>query len=126
MDLGEYFPCLNVKDLAASMAFYKKLNFKVTGDHTDEGWAVLQHNNMVLCLYQGHIINNLINFRGGDIPSIVKEGTEAGLDFSRPAEQEADGSWGAEIIDPDGNVIYFNTFPDERETYLKDGKLIDY
>lgn len=126
MDLGEYFPCLNVKDLAASIAFYKKLNFKVTGDHIDEGWAVLQHNNMVLCLYQGHIINNLINFRGGDIPSIVKEGTAAGLDFSKPAEQEADGSWGAEIADPDGNIIYFNTFPDEREAYLKDGKLIDY
>ena len=27
MDLGEYFPCLNVKDLARSIAFYEKLNF---------------------------------------------------------------------------------------------------
>ena len=63
MDLGTYFPCLNVQDLAASMAFYKKLNFQVTEDHSDEGWAVLRHNNMVLCLYQGHIINNLINPR---------------------------------------------------------------
>lgn len=126
MDLGEYFPCLNVKDLEASMVFYKKLNFKVTEDHSAEGWAILQHNNMVLCLYQGHIINNLINFRGGDIPSIVEEGKSAGLEFSKPAEQEADGSWGAEIIDPDGNVIYFNTFPEEREAYLRDGKLIEY
>ncbi len=125
MDLGEYFPCLNVQDLAASMAFYTKLNFKVTEDHSDEGWAVLRHNNMVLCLYQGHIINNLINFRGGDIPSIVKDGTAAGLEFNKPAELESDGSWGAEIIDPDGNVIYFNTFPDEREMYLQKGTLID-
>ncbi len=125
MDLGEYFPCLNVQDLAASIVFYEKLNFKMTEDHVDEGWAVLRHNNMVLCLFQGHIINNLINFRGGDIPSIVEEGTAAGLEFNKPAELEADGSWGAEIIDPDGNVIYFNTFPGERDAYLKNGKLID-
>ncbi|MEM8862852.1 MAG: VOC family protein [Chloroflexota bacterium] len=112
MDLGEYFPCLNVQNLAASMAFYQMLNFKVVGDHSNEGWAILQHNNMALCLYQGHIKQNLINFRGGDISDIVEQGKSAGLEFTSPAAQEKDGSWSAEIIDPDGNVIYFNTFQD--------------
>ena len=65
MDLGEHYPCLNVHDLARSIEFYEKLDFKLIQDHRSENWAVLQHNNMALCLYQGHIDMNLINFRGG-------------------------------------------------------------
>ncbi|MFK7802454.1 MAG: VOC family protein [Anaerolineae bacterium] len=125
-DLGEFFPCLNVQDLEKSVDFYQKLGFKMTGDHRQENWAVLQHNNMALCLYQGHIVENMINFRGGDVETIVKEASAAGLEFENPAAQESDGSWGAEIRDPDGNVIYFNTFQDERDQYVKTGKLIDY
>lgn len=125
-DLGEFFPCLNVQDLEQSIEFYQKLGFKMTGDHRKDNWAVLQHNNMALCLYQGHIVENLINFRGGNIEEIVKQASAQGLEFEKPAAQEGDGSWGAEIRDPDGNIIYFNTFPDEREQYLKTGKLIDY
>lgn len=125
MDLGEYHHCLNVEDLSQSIDFYLKLNFRIIGDHREDNWAVLQHNNMVLCLFQGHIDNNLLNFRGGDIESIYREGVDAGLDFTKPAHVEHDGSWSAEIIDPDGNIIYFNTFPDEREKYVKEGSLIE-
>jgi hypothetical protein len=96
------------------------------GDTALEYWAVLQHNNMALCLFQGHIDKNLINFRGGDIEAIHKEATSRGLKFSKPAKLHPDGSWSAEVLDPDGNVIFFNTFPDEREKYINTGKLIDY
>lgn len=126
MDLGENFPCLNVRDLAASIAFYQKLDFTMLEDHSDQNWAVLQHNNMVLCLYQGHIERNLINFRGGDVESIARELEARGVGLSMPAELQADGSWSAEVRDPDGNPIFFNTFSDERERYLREGTLIDY
>jgi hypothetical protein len=49
---------------------------------------------------------------------------EQGIRFTKPAYIEHDGSWSAEAIDPDGNVIYFNTYPDEREKYKKKGTLI--
>lgn len=126
MDLGENFPCLNVEDLDRSIAFYRKLDFEMREDHSDQKWAVLQHNNMVLCLYQGHIEENLINFRGGDIEAIAREATERGLTFTKPAELQPDGSWSAEVRDPDGNSIFFNTFPAEREQYVRSGTLIDY
>ncbi len=126
MDLGEFYPCLNVKNLAASIDFYRKLGFEMTSDHSDENWAVMQHNNMALCLFEGHIDENLINFRGGDIAEIVSAAKANGLEFSTPATKESDGSWSAEIRDLDGNSIYFNTFPDEREQYVRTGKLIDY
>lgn len=126
MDLGEHYPCLNVQDLTRSIEFYEKLDFKLIEDHRSENWAVLQHNNMALCLYQGHIDRNLINFRGGDIDAIHKEATARGLEFEKPALIHPDGSWNATIHDPDGNCIFFNTFPDERDEYVRTGKLIDY
>jgi catechol 2,3-dioxygenase-like lactoylglutathione lyase family enzyme len=126
MDLGEHFPCLNVKNLQKSIEFYLKLTFKVVEDHTSENWAVLQHNNMALCLYEGHIEMNLINFRGGDIDAIYKQATDLGLNFEKPAAIPPDGSRFATIHDPDGICIFFNTFPDERDEYVRTGKLIDY
>ena len=124
LDLGSYFPCLNVKKLQDSIDFYVKLGFKIREDHREENWAVLQHNNMVLCLFEGHIERNLINFRGGDIKAIEKIASEHGIRFTKPAHVEHDGSWSAETIDPDGNIIYFNTSSDEREKYKKHGTLI--
>lgn len=126
MDLGEFYPCLNVQNLEQSIRFYQKLGFRMVSDHRDENWAMLQHNNMALCLFQGHIKENLINFRGGDIHAIAEEALAQGLEFTQPATEEADGSWSAEMRDPDGNSIFFNTFPDERDQYVRTGKLIDY
>ncbi len=126
MDLGEYYPCLRVEDINKSIEFYEKLGFKIIEDFREENWAVLQHNNMALSLYQEHIERNLINFRGGDIEAIEKEAQANGIEFSKPATKHGDDSWSAEIIDPDGNVIFFNTYPSEREQYVKTGKLIDY
>ena len=126
MNLGEHFPCLNIKDLAKSIAFYEKLEFKMIEDHRDENWAVMQHNNMVLCLYQEILEKDLINFRGGDVDAIYKEAAARGLEFIKPAQQHDDGSWSAELLDPDGNSIFFNTYPDEREKFVQTGKLIDY
>ena len=94
-------------------------------DQRQENWAILKHNNLILSLYQGHIQQNLINFRGGDIEAIAREIAAQGIDFSIPATKHPDGSWSAEVCDPDGNKIFFNTFPAEHQKYLKTGKLID-
>ena len=126
MDLGEFYPCLNVRDLEASIQFYETIGFRLIEDGRAENWAVLQHNNMAVALYQGHIRENLINFRGGDIREIGEALADKGIEFSMPPTEHDDGSWNAEIRDPDGNAIFFNTFPAERARYLRDGKLIDY
>ena len=124
MDLGEYTACLNVQDLERSIRFYQKLGFEMVEDQRHENWAVLKHNNLFLSLYQGHIQQNLINFRGGDIEAIAHEIAARGIDFSLPGAEHPDGSWSAEVCDPDGNKIFFNTFPSERQKYLKTGKVI--
>ena len=124
MDLGEQHLCLNVKNLGESIEFYSKLGLSMVDDHSDENWAVMRHNGFVLSLFQGHIRQNLMNFRGGDIEEIGEELKQRGLQMETDPHLESDGSWSAEIHDPDGNAIYFNTYASEREKYLKDGRLI--
>ncbi len=124
LDLGEHHLCLDVNDLDASIDFYRKLGFVLVSDHREESWGVMRTDGFVLALYQGHIERNLMNFRGGDIEEIGAELSDRGISFEKEPHLEADGSWSAEIRDPDGNVIYFNTFPDEREEYLATGRLL--
>ncbi|TET23736.1 MAG: hypothetical protein E3J71_01375 [Candidatus Stahlbacteria bacterium] len=111
--LGRFEFCLNVKDIKASLEFYKRLGFDVIDGDTEQGWAVIEHGNCILGLYQGHISTNLLNFRGGDVFAIAETLKSRGLTMQVDAHKEEDGSDGAEIRDPDGNRIYFNTAPDE-------------
>jgi predicted lactoylglutathione lyase len=113
LNLGRFEYCLNVRDLQRSMKFYVKLGFKQIGGNPEEGWVVLKHNNLRLALYQEHIAGNLMNFRGGDVNEIARTLKNKDLKMKMDAIQESDGSMGATIEDPDGNLIYFNTHPDE-------------
>jgi catechol 2,3-dioxygenase-like lactoylglutathione lyase family enzyme len=115
INLGKFFLCLNVRDVKRSLAFYRKLGLKHVGGTVEEGWAMLGYRNLCLGLYQGHIEGNLLNFRGGDVFAIARDLKARGFELKKEAEREADGSDGAWLEDPDGNLIYFNTHPDERE-----------
>ena len=117
--------CLNVKNLADSISFYHNLGFQVIDDQRQDNWAVLKHNDLILSLYEGHIEHNLLNFRGGDINDLAEKAIQNGLSFSKPPSREEDGSWSAESQDPDGNIIYFNTFPSEREVYIQKGTVFE-
>lgn len=111
--LGRFEYCLNVSHIQTSLEFYRKLGFEQTGGDIDDGWAIIKHGDCTLGLYQGHIAVNLLNFRGGDVFEIARYLESQGLEMKKDAFVETDGSTAAEILDPDGNVIYFNTFPGE-------------
>lgn len=113
MNLGHARLCLKVADLAESLAFYQGIAFEIVEHHPDEGWSVVRHNDLTISLYQGHIERNIVTFRGGDIPAIFAELTKRGVAATRPPTHNDDGSWSAEIQDPDGNVLFFNTYPGE-------------
>ncbi|MBD3287027.1 VOC family protein [candidate division WOR-3 bacterium] len=113
IQLGRFEYCLNVKDVHRSLDFYKKLGFEQVGGNIDENWVIIEHGNCILGLYQGHIKVNLLNFRGGDVYAIAEHLKSKDLELVKDAFTEEDGSAAAEIRDPDGNCIYFNTFPGE-------------
>jgi len=113
-DLGTCTVCFNVRDVRRSSEFYAKLGFRVTAGDLAENWLVMEHGNLRLGLFQGHIESNLLNFRGGDVFAIARQLEAQGLKLRTPAQVEPDSSAGATIADPDGNLIYFNTAPDEQ------------
>lgn len=112
-DLGWFELCLNVADLAASMDFYERLGLELVGGEPEQGWAVMSQGNLRLALYEGHIERNLLNFRGAEIFGLAEALEARGMRLSKHARRESDGSAAAELIDPDGNVIYLNTHPGE-------------
>jgi len=114
INLGEFNLCLKVKDVYKSVEFYQKLEFRHTNGDLKEGWAIMQNENLIIGLFQGHIEPMvLLNFRKGDIYKIEAQLKTRGLTMSSPAFKEPDGSIGATLKDPDGHIIYFNTHTDE-------------
>lgn len=113
MTLGRFELCLNVADVATSRAFYERLGFAAVGGDEAKGFVILEGSGLRLALYQGHISENLLNFRGEDVYRLAALLAQRGVPFDVPATEEADGSVGAWIKDPDGNLIYLNTQRDE-------------
>jgi catechol 2,3-dioxygenase-like lactoylglutathione lyase family enzyme len=114
MKLGRFELCLQVADVDRSLSFYTRLGFQLIDGSMNEGAAVIQNGNCRIGLYQGHIAENLLNFRGGDIAAIATHAQAQGLDFEKPPFSGDDGSIAALLRDPDGNAIYLVSHPDEQ------------
>ena len=101
------------KDIKKSTEFYTGLGLQHVGGKQEEGWVILSYVNLRLALFQGDIPAWTINFRGGDVDKIYNILKERNFHFEKEANLEEDGSKGATIRDPDGNLIYFNTASSE-------------
>ena len=113
MELGKFDLCLKVKHLGKSTDFYKKLGFDNSRFEPDIGMSILKNDEITLALYDKYIDETILNFRGGDVFKIAESLKSKGLTFESEATIEEDGSKGAMLRDPDGNLIYFNTAPGE-------------
>jgi catechol 2,3-dioxygenase-like lactoylglutathione lyase family enzyme len=107
--LGRLDICLNVKDAKRSVDFYKALGFEQVEGDVERGYAILVNSESRIALYQGEISCNMLNFRGGDVFALAAELKKRGLALLSDAEVEKDGTAGAMLKDPDGNMIYLNT-----------------
>lgn len=106
--------CLKVRSLKPSLAFYGKLGFRRIGGNPRHGYVILQNGHWQLGLFQGHITQNLVNFRGGDVKKLCTALKKKGLKPARDAREYEGGGVDALLKDPDGNVIYLDTTPEER------------
>ena len=109
MKLGNPEISLAVANIKASVAFYEALGFKRVEGAEAEKWVVVAQPNLRIGLYEGHVDANSLTFFGGDLEAIAKKLHEAGFELKQGPETEEDGSLGAKAVDPDGNLIYFNT-----------------
>lgn len=109
MKLGNPEISLAVSDIKASLSFYEALGFKRIEGSEEEKWFVVAQPDLRIGLYEGHVDANSLTFFGGDIEAIAGKLHEAGFELKHGPETEEDGSLGAKVVDPDGNLIYFNT-----------------
>lgn len=116
--LGRFSACMFVDNLAECVEWYKLLGLPVILDMQQHGFVLHSDGWCKIALFsrehQGDWPEQIMNFRGGDVEAIAERLKSAGLELTYDAKLESDGSWGTELQDPDGYVIYFNTAPDER------------
>lgn len=117
MQLGAFSMSLNVKDIAASRAFYEKLGFEVSGGDAAQGWLILRNGMTILGLFAGHIKANTLTFNPGwdqnaqevnpftDIRDLQKALKGEGVDFFTEADEATTGPASFVLMDPDGNPI---------------------
>ena len=120
--LGWNCPCLNVADLQASLDWYGKLGFSLTGGEPEQNWATTIFGSSELHMFQGMIERNLVHFRGGLLEAIDMVAGLQGLKSKEGAVyHEGEDAWFLEFTDPAGNVVFLNTYPGELEHFQAGG-----
>ena len=117
MRLGNFSVSLTVKDIAASRAFYEKLDYQVIGGDQSANWLILQNETSTIGLFQGMFPRNLMTFNPGwdrssntlpdfdDVRDIQRKLKERGLELTTAADESTTGPASLMLTDPDGNPI---------------------
>lgn len=117
MKLGAFSISLNVKDIAASKAFYSKLGFEAFADFSDNGYCIMKNGETVLGLFQNIIPANTLTFNPGwdqnaqpvagfdDVRAIQSALQADGVALTAECDPDGTGPAHIAMVDPDGNAI---------------------
>ena len=117
MRLGNFSVSLAVKDLAASRAFYEKLDFRAIGGDPAKNWLILQNGVSTIGLFQGMFDKNTLTFNPGwdstgnplvdfdDVRDIQRALKSRGLALASAVDESTTGPAFLMLLDPDGNPI---------------------
>src|SRR5207249_2461026 len=100
-------------NVSNSRRFYEGLGFRSVEGSDADGWAVVVNADARIGLFEARYMSSEVslNFRGGDVQSIVAALNEKGYQFERTSDISAGAS--AELKDPDGHMIFFDAAADE-------------
>jgi lactoylglutathione lyase len=117
MELGAFSISLNVKDIAASRAFYEKLGFTVFGGNQSQNWLIMKNGTTLVGLFQGMLERNSLTFNPGwdsqaqalpgftDVREIQRRLLDQGVVLTQRADEASTGPAHVIVMDPDGNPI---------------------
>jgi catechol 2,3-dioxygenase-like lactoylglutathione lyase family enzyme len=117
MDLGVFSVSLNVKDIHASMDFYRRFGFEPFGGDPAQNWVILKNGDCIIGLFQGMFEQNILTFNPGwdgsaqpvdgftDVRDLQKRLREQGVEFATEADESTTGPAHFVAIDPDGNPV---------------------
>ena len=111
MNIGRLDVCLRVNDVGNSEAFYEKLGFQRAEGNPEEGWSVVSDGQARIGLFEAQYMDSdfSLNFRDGDILSIVSELSGKGITLDKPLRGSPDKGYSATLRDPDGYVIFLDS-----------------
>ncbi len=104
MDLGNFSISLTVKDLDASLAFYKTFGFEQIGGDREQNWIILRNGEAKIGLFHGMFDDNIVTFNPPDARAVQAVVKAAGYTPEREAEP-GEGPTHFVIKDPDGNLV---------------------
>jgi catechol 2,3-dioxygenase-like lactoylglutathione lyase family enzyme len=115
MDPGWLDVCIRESNVSKSIAFYLELGFRAGEWNLDDGWSVLVEGDRRIGVFGPKYMSDSfsLNFRGGNIEAIAHGLTAAGVEFSSPPKIRENGGGSFDIRDPDGNLIFFDSCPNE-------------
>jgi len=117
MRLGNFSVSLNVKDLAASRAFYETLGFRALDKFSAKNMVILQNETSTIGLFQGMFEKNSLTFNPGwdrtgatlpdfdDVRDIQRTLKSRGLVPAPAADESTSGPASLMLVDPDGNPV---------------------
>jgi catechol 2,3-dioxygenase-like lactoylglutathione lyase family enzyme len=117
MELGAFSVSLNVKDLAASRAFYEKLGFQAFAGDPAKHYQILKNGDHVIGLFQGAFEKNILTFNPGwdsnakklasftDVRELQRRLKAQGVKLVTEADETTTGPASFIAVDPDGNPI---------------------
>ncbi len=121
LELGAFSVSLSVADLDASLAFYEKLGFEVTGGAAEHHYLILKNGETTLGLFQGMFEGNILTFNPGltnrmerlesytDIRAIQASLDAADVPLATRAD-DGEGPASLTLVDPDGNQVLIDQF----------------
>ncbi len=102
MNLGPLSISLAVKDIRASLEFYRKLGFSEIDGQVEEKWLILQNGSAKIGLFQGTLAENVVTFYPSAVQEAQRRLREQGLDVESGAHYT--------LKDPDGNAILLDEY----------------
>ena len=117
MTLGAFSISLNVKDLAASQAFYENLGFTVFAGDMAKRYLILKNGNALIGLFQGMFAGNILTFNPGwdenaqtlesfdDVRAIQRHLKDKNTALLSEADENTTGPASLMLTDPDGNMV---------------------
>lgn len=117
MQLGAFSISLNVKDIAASRAFYEKFGFTPFGGDQAKNWLIMKNGDHLIGLFQGMIDRNTLTFNPGwdsdakpqdgftDVRELQRQLLLQGVDLVVRTDEGGTGPGYIIAIDPDGNPL---------------------
>ncbi len=117
MKLGAFSVSLAVKDIEASLAFYRKFGFEVVGGDASQKWLILRNDGHTIGLFEGMFEKNCLTFNPGwdsegseietftDVRELQRQLVAAGVELTSTADESTSGPAHFTAVDPDGNPI---------------------